>query len=125
MHLSSKLLDELKGGGSDLPTFSDDALALRFSDQHADSLRYVAIWNKWFQWTGKFWEQDTTLLAFDLVRDFCRGVAAKANERGKGLASHRTIAAVQSLARADRRHAATIDQWDENPWLSEHPGWND
>ncbi len=103
------------------PVFSDDALALRFSAEHADNLRYVAVWNRWFRWNGVSWEQDTTLLAFDLVRDLCRRVATEANEGGKGLASHRTVAAIASLARADRRHAATIDQWDENPWLLNTP----
>jgi phage/plasmid-associated DNA primase len=82
------------------PAFSDDALALLFSAEHADTLRYVALWNRWYRWTGKLWEQDTTLLAFDLVRDLCRRIAAKANEGGRVLASHRTVAAVASLARA-------------------------
>ena len=114
--------EQPKSNGSDLPpAFSDDALALRFSDLHADSLRYVATWSKWFRWNGMFWEQDTTLLAFDLVRDLCRRIAGEANEGGKGLASHRTVAAVASLARADRRHAATIEQWDDNPWLLNTP----
>jgi phage/plasmid-associated DNA primase len=71
-----------------LPMFSDDALALRFSDRHGATLRYVASWNKWFRWNGVFWEQDTTLLAFDLARDLCREVARMANAGGKGLASH-------------------------------------
>ena len=106
--ITKELLEQLKGSGGDLPTFSDDALALRFSDEHADSLRYVAASDRWSPWNGKFWEHDTTLLAFDLVRDLCRGIATKANEGGKGLASHRTIAAVASLARTDRRHAGTI-----------------
>lgn len=103
------------------PAFSDDALALRFSEKHEHSLRYVALWNKWFRWTGKYWEQDTTLLAFDLVREHCRQTACEANEGGKGLASHKTVAAVASLARADRRHAAIIEQWDSNPWLLNTP----
>jgi putative DNA primase/helicase len=119
--LTQELLDELRKGGGDLPTFSDDALALRFSDLHADTLRCVARWNKWFRWAGSLWEEDTTLLAFDLVRDLCRDVASQANEGGKGLASHRTVAAVTSLARADRRHAATIEQWDADPWLLNTP----
>jgi putative DNA primase/helicase len=103
------------------PAFSDDALALRFSDQHADDLRYVSVWNRWFRWNGVMWEHDTTLLALDLVRDLCRLIASEANEGGKGLASHRTVAAVASLARSDRRHAATVDQWDASPWLLNVP----
>jgi putative DNA primase/helicase len=103
------------------PAFSEDALALRFSEAHADTLRYVALWNKWLRWNEVFWEQDTTLLAFDLVRDLCRRIASEANKGGKGLASNRTVAAVANLTRADRRHAATIEQWDANPWLLNTP----
>jgi len=34
-----------------------------------------------------------------------------------GLSSARTIAAVEKLARSDRRLAATVAQWDADPWL--------
>ena len=34
------------------PAFTDEALALRFAEKHADRLRYVAGWNKWHIWTG-------------------------------------------------------------------------
>jgi putative DNA primase/helicase len=107
--------------GKATATFSDDALALQFSDEHAGTLRYVALWNKWYRWTGTFWEQDTTLLAFDLVRDLCRRLARAANEGGKSLSSNHTVAAVANLARADRRHAAVIEQWDTNLWLLNTP----
>jgi putative DNA primase/helicase len=121
IELTDELLDRLNGSGSDLPTFSDDALALRFSDKYADTLRYVAVWNKWFRWTGTLWEEDTTLLAFDLARALCRDISNAANSGAKSLASHRTVAAVTNLARADRRHAAAIEQWDADPWLLNTP----
>ncbi len=38
------------------------------------------------------------------------------------IASARTIAAVEKLARSDRQHAATADQWDGDPWLLNTPG---
>lgn len=34
------------------PAFSDEALALRFADQHAHDLRYVAAWGRWLSWRG-------------------------------------------------------------------------
>lgn len=37
------------------------------------------------------------------------------------LASAKTVAAVERLARADRRVAATVDQWDADPWLLNTP----
>lgn len=38
------------------------------------------------------------------------------------VASAKTVAAVVRLAKADRRHAATVDQWDADPWLLNTPG---
>ena len=50
------------------PEFSDEALALRFADEHKDDLRYVAIWGRWLSWDGKRWQFDDTLSAFDSAR---------------------------------------------------------
>ncbi len=38
------------------------------------------------------------------------------------LAKAKTVAAVEMLARSDRRFAATVEQWDTNPWLFNTPG---
>jgi putative DNA primase/helicase len=103
------------------PEFSDEALALQFSARHADELRFCAVWNRWFQWNGGYWRPDETLKAFDLARAICRTVsAALPTEKSKiatGVASAKTVAAIVTLARSDRRHAATADQWDQDPWL--------
>jgi putative DNA primase/helicase len=106
------------------PEFSDEALALHFAEKHADDLRYVAAWGKWLVWTGKYWRHDDTLLAFDLARAECRAASALAEKPGikRDLASAQTVAAVERLAKADRRVAATVDQWDADPWLLNTPG---
>ena len=106
------------------PEFSDEALALYFAEKHADDLRYIAAWGKWLVWTGRYWRRDDTLLAFDLVRAECRAASARAEKGGtkRDLASAQTVAAVERLARADRRLAATVDQWDVDPWLLNTPG---
>lgn len=105
------------------PAFSDDALALRFAERHANDLRFVAAWSKWLSWTGKRWEFDETLAAFDKSRAICREAAADCNKSkiAVALASGKTVAAVDKLAKADRRIAATIDQWDAGPWLLNTP----
>jgi putative DNA primase/helicase len=104
------------------PEFSEEALALRFAQRHADRLRYVAAWGKWFRWTGCKWEEEQTLYTFDLARALCREESARCNSKGaKMLASAKTRAAVVSLAREDRRIAATIAQWDADPWLLNTP----
>jgi hypothetical protein len=34
------------------PEYSDEALALRFTERHKDLLRYVAAWGRWLIWDG-------------------------------------------------------------------------
>jgi putative DNA primase/helicase len=105
------------------PQFTDEALALTFAARHADDLRYVAAWGRWFHWTGVAWEMDETLLAFDHARTICREAAAACDmpSLAKVLASAKTVAAVERLAKADRRLAATVHQWDADPWLLNTP----
>jgi putative DNA primase/helicase len=60
-------------------------------------------------WDGKCW--DETLAGFNLARTVCRMAASKCN-KGKSatmLASAKTVAAVERLARADRKLAATVN----------------
>src|SRR4051794_18979346 len=44
------------------PEFTDEALALRFTELHKACLRYVASWGRWLIWDGKVWQFDETLL---------------------------------------------------------------
>ena len=109
----------------DIPAeFSDECLALRFTAQYGAMLRYVAGWGKWMQWTGKVWRADGTLHVFDLARGVCRQASAEATnvKVASIVASAKTVAAVERLAKADRQHAATVDQWDADPWLLNTPG---
>lgn len=106
------------------PPFSDEALALTYAANHAGDLRYVAAWGRWFIYRDGCWLEDKTLQYFDMSRDVCR---AAAEDSGGGkiaqdLASSKKVAAVVTLARADRRMAATTDQWDADPWLINTPG---
>jgi D5 N terminal like len=39
---------------------SDEALALRFADLHADEMRFVAAWGKWLTFDGAVWSFDDT-----------------------------------------------------------------
>jgi putative DNA primase/helicase len=106
------------------PAHSDEALALRFAERHANNLRYVADWGKWLRWDGTCWRFDNTLHAFDLARRICREAANEANKpkMQMAIASAKTVAAIERLAKSDRRLAATIDQWDADPWLLNAPG---
>ena len=108
------------------PEFSDEALAQRFAEWHGDALRYVAAWSRWFTWDGARWAHDATLDAFDRARGICRVAASEAKETSikRALAAAKTVAATERLARADRRIAATVEQWDAHPDLfNTEPKW--
>src|ERR1700677_5153855 len=105
------------------PAFSDEDLALRFAERHAGNLRFFAAWNRWLFWNGMHWQFEETLRAWDFARQVCREAAAQCN-KGKtasAIASAKTVYAVERLARSDRRLAATIDQWDADPWQLNTP----
>ena len=98
------------------PAFSDKSLALHFADRHGHDLRYVAKLGRWLSWTETHWQPDDTLHAFDLVRRIIREAATACNKSKKvavAIASAKTVASVERLAKSDRRIAATIDQWDD------------
>jgi P4 family phage/plasmid primase-like protien len=103
--------------------FTEDALAAEFSELHGDDWRHVAVWGAWLTWTGVRWEREGTLRAFDLARGVCRAAANRANSAKvrTRLSQASTVAAVERLARADRRHATTAEVWDRDPWLLNTP----
>lgn len=103
--------------------FADDTLALQFSALYEHDLRFVAGWGRWMRWNGHKWAQDTTLHVYDQVRLLCRTAAADATSATtkRAVASGKTIASVEKLARTDRRHALTVTDWDTDQWLLNTP----
>lgn len=103
---------------------TEDALALAFTRRYHRDWRYVAAWGRWLVWDGQRWRTEDTLAATDLIRSVCRQTALRADNPkvAAKLASAGTVSGVERLARADRRHAATTDEWDADPWLLNTPG---
>lgn len=109
--------------GADFPTFSDDELALRFSDKFELHLRFTAKFGCWNEWAGSHWKPDETLKVFSLARKVCREAADEAHpEAVLRITAAATVSAVERLARSDRKHASTVEQWDVNPWIMATPG---
>lgn len=101
------------------PAFTEEALALRFADVHRNRLRYVAVWSRWLIYEGLTWAIDDTLRAFDLSRVICREASSNCNNKktAAAIATAKSVAAVERLAKADRRIAATVAQWDPDDFL--------
>ena len=105
------------------PEYSDDALALEFTERHQGELRYVDLWGKWLRWNGTQWQFDDTLNVFDLARAVARDFANACTDKDQKarIASAGKVAAIERLARSDRRHATTTDIWDKDSWLLNTP----
>ena len=103
---------------------TDDALALAFTSRYAEDWRYCAAWGRWLFWDGRRWQTDETLLVHHLIRSVCREAALKADSHrlAAKLAASGTVGGVERLARTDRRHASTSDEWDADPWRLNTPG---
>jgi putative DNA primase/helicase len=106
-----------------VPAYSDEALALSFAEHHAKDMRFLAARGKWLFWAGTHWEFDDTLGYYDKARAVCREAVVKCSKPRVAsiIASAKTVAAVERLAKADRRLAATIDQWDGQPDIFNTP----
>lgn len=109
---------------SSLNWSSDDGLATAFTRKYGKDWRYCAPWGQWFVWDGMRWSQDRTLAVRDLTRAVCRAASQMAEKprEQNNLASASTITAVEQLARTDRIHAATTEEWDANLWALNTPG---
>jgi hypothetical protein len=102
------------------PSMSEESIALIFAERHAVLLRHVSKWGYWLIWQAGRWLQDETTHAFDLARKICREAARQCGNKPKQakiIASARTVAAVERLAKADRKIAAAVDQFDDQGFL--------
>jgi P4 family phage/plasmid primase-like protien len=107
--------------GESLPPTAEIALADTFVAQYSGWLRYVAAWGRWMGWdeTDFRWQHDDTLHAFDLAREICLAAAANCSKKSlkSTIASAKTVAAVERLAKANRKLATRTQQWDADPWV--------
>lgn len=103
---------------------TDDALALTFTARYSEDWRYCAAWGKWLVWDGRRWQADETLLVHHLIRAICREAALKADSHrlAAKLAASSTVGGVERLARTDRRHASTSEEWDADLFALNTPG---
>lgn len=132
------------------PDLSQDALASDIGVKSWDhNARHVALWGKWLFWTGTRWEIDDRLDHMTRMRAYLRsradeltqwaeGKAAKiegtdgeekadklrrwAKEQARTLRSKNTVAAVESLARANKASVARADDFDRDQLLLGTPG---
>src|SRR5205814_10411536 len=66
-------------------------------------------------------QRERTLKVYDEARNVCREAVQRGGD-AKRLLSAKTVAAIETLARSDRRHATTAEIWDADPWILNTPG---
>lgn len=111
---------KLRASPRDLDGFdpTEDGVALAFTSQFKDQLRYCHHTGAWFHWNDCIWRREETELAFSWARKICREKARRAEEKFKAtLARAATAAAVERFAQSDRAFAVTSETWDRDPWL--------
>ena len=110
------------------PQYSEEWLALGFTEKHHHHLQYIAEQDAWMFWNGVYWEREKTLRVYDMIRADCRAACSAAKADGSedrivfDLSKAKTRAAVETLTRSDRRLASRLEDWDADDWLLGTPG---
>jgi P4 family phage/plasmid primase-like protien len=118
---------------SEIPTqYSDDAIAGDFSAAYGNDLKFVPEWG-WLEWDGQRWKRVPDVVVMQKARRSCRWISracsadpelseSKRDQLARSIASAKTVAAIERLARGDRRHFSSVSEWDSHPWLFNTPG---
>ena len=117
-------IDEMVEQEVTQPHPSEARIAAIFIERESENFRYVAPWKEWLYFDGKVWKREDTLLVPDKIRLICQELArdARSNSEIRSLLKQSTIAGADRIARAMREVAATVEQWDSDPWLLNTPG---
>jgi putative DNA primase/helicase len=89
---------------------TEDEVALEFSNQNAETFRYVKLWNSWLRWDGAVWQKINDLSVFHLVRKLARAASKKYQD--KKLGRDAATAAIERATRNDPRHDRLPEIWD-------------
>lgn len=92
---------------------SEDVIALAFTEENKDRLRYDHDVGRWFSWDGARWQREETMLAFD----YARRVARMLGDGQRSMCRASVASGAERFAQADRAHAVRNDVWDSDPFL--------
>ena len=98
----------------------DDAARL-FAVQVRGHLLFDHTKEEWFEWTGVYWREDDTCLAYEAVRRMMRSLTEPLNRR-KGLRATNFASGVEKFARGDPALATTALSWNPDQMLLGTPG---
>ena len=105
------------------PEFSQDALAMAWSDAVGPNYKFVNAWNKWLLWDGVRWKIDDTQRTFyeclTMMREIVHwpGSSNLSAAQKRDICSRGRIREVLGIAGSYPQHAMRADQFDADPWL--------
>lgn len=92
---------------------SEDAIALAFTREFGDSMRFDHHAGRWYQWSSTHWRRLDVPAALHYAREIGRRLGA-----GKKAICKASVAkGAETFTQADPTHAVTSAIWDSDPWL--------
>jgi putative DNA primase/helicase len=96
----------------------EGAVALRFAELYAGTLRYCHDTGSWFKFDGNIWCQNRVGLAFRWAHELAREMSEGKEEKMRVTAGKASFAGgVERIAQRNEAFATTIDFWDCDPFL--------
>lgn len=92
---------------------SEDAIALAFTREFGNSMRYDHHIGRWYQWSQTHWRRLEVPAALHFAREIGRRLGA-----GKKAICKASVArGAEIFAQADPEHRVTSGIWDADPWM--------
>lgn len=92
---------------------SEDAIALAFTREFGNTMRYDHHAGRWYQWNFTHWQKLDVPAALHFAREIGRRIGS-----GKKTICKASVArGAEIFAQADPAHRVTSEIWDSDPWL--------
>jgi putative DNA primase/helicase len=104
---------------TEIPEYSDFALADLFAERYGDTFRHVTNRNDWYFYDGRVWTPDDKLNRYTFARELCSELARECPEEPvkKSLTHANTIADVIKVVGYDAGMKALVNEFDSNQML--------
>jgi putative DNA primase/helicase len=104
---------------TEIPEYSDFALADEFAARYGKIFRHVTNRNDWYFYDGKVWSPDEKLNRYTFARELCAQMARECPEDAvkKALTHAGTVADVVKVVGYDGGMKALINDFDRDPML--------
>ena len=99
--------------GAKLLEVSEDAIALAFTREFGESMRYDHHAGRWYEWSSTHWRR----LDVPRALHFARELGRRLGSGKKAICKASVAKGAETFAQADPAHAVTSSLWDADPWL--------